>query len=512
MFKKLMLIASVMVLSSPFTYAVNPDEKPDAPLSLRGGGKKDSSEGGEVVVAREYTFPQFKKLEAALKGQVASFLEPRQRAHLAGMSKDDRAAMHLTEKEYLSEYLKRGESHGEAVASPMLYLIESMGMREQTVVFGPGSNAYLHHTAYQARTQVMKIALATTLTGKLTVASIKGDIYKTLVDIARVRENIVQCFFSNLLPTAFEGGNTAFLPGLHHKYASYRVFGTEDQIARFQTHMNGQISVLKESIALEYIFLEEAHINTKANYIVIEQDILAAKRAALGYYFAANSEKILLIDALNETLQMGAGHLPENVSHLAFSNTRHNLTTIGDDFLSWYRGLRTVDLSGISNLTTVGNVFLQGCRSLTEVDLSGLANVRTIAHGFLSSCSGLETVDLSALANVTTVDDSFLSDCYSLQTVDFSPLANLTTVGNSFISYCRGLTVVDLTPLASVTTVGDNFLSRCNNLTSIDLSPLVNITTVGNMFLSGYTGVTPIDPHGLIDSPVVVVQPRCCLL
>ncbi len=70
------------------------------------------------LLQEDNTFPQFNKLEAALKGEIASFLDPRQRAHLAGMSKDDRDAMHLTEKEYLSEYLMRGESPGEDIASP----------------------------------------------------------------------------------------------------------------------------------------------------------------------------------------------------------------------------------------------------------------------------------------------------------------------------------------------------------------------------------------------------------
>ncbi len=201
------------------------------PLSSRGGGgggKKDSSGGSEVAV-------------------------------------ESPASIHLTAKSSLSEYLKRGESPGEAIASPMSFLTNIMGMREQTVVFGP-NNGYLHHTACLARTLVMEMALATILTGKLTVASIKGDLYKTFVDVARVRPGLVQRSFIEFLPTEFEGENTAFLPGLHHKYASYRVFGTEDQIAAFQTHMKEHLAVLQESIALEYTSLAEAAIHKSHLY------------------------------------------------------------------------------------------------------------------------------------------------------------------------------------------------------------------------------------------------------
>ncbi len=327
-----MFIVSIMMVASSVSHAMFGEEEEGGgndsiPLhSSRGGG------GGGEKVGRADTFPQFNKLEDVLKGQVAGFLDPSQRAHLAGMSRGDRDAMHLTEKEYISAYLKREERPGEAIASPMSFLTNIMGMREKTVVFGPG-NAYLHHTACLARTLVMEIALATMLTGKLTVASIKGDLYKTLIDVSRVRPGLVQRSFIDLLPTAFEGGNAAFLPGLNHLYANYRVFGTEEQIEAFQTHMNGHLAVLQESIALEYTSLEEAPINTKATYIVIVQDRLAENKTALGDYFSANPQKTLLIDALQETLNIRDHHLSENVSHLAFSNTRHNLTTVGDGFL-----------------------------------------------------------------------------------------------------------------------------------------------------------------------------------
>ncbi len=435
-----------MVLSSPFTYAVNPDdedEKPDAPLSLRGEGKKASSGGGgEKAVRRDNTFPQFNKLEAALRGEIAGFLTPRQRAHLAGMSRGDRDAMHLTEKEYLSAYLKRGESPGEAIASPMSFLTDIMGMREQTVVFGPCSD-YLYHTVFLARTLVMEIALATILTGKITVASIKGDLYKTLVDVARARPGLVQRSFIEFLPTEFEGGNAAFLPGLNHKYASYCIFGTEEQIAAFQTHMNGQLAVLQEMISLEYTSLEEAHINTKATYIVIREGRLAEKKAALDAYFAANREKTLLIDSLRETLNIESYELPKNVSHLVFSNTRHNLTTVGDYFLSRCKYLTTVDLTSLARVTNIGNYFLSCCKALTTVDLSPLARVTTVGNFFLFHCSGLIAVDLSDLTSITNIDNYFLDGCIHLMTLDLTPLANVTTVGAGFLDGYRGVTPID---------------------------------------------------------------------
>ncbi len=389
MFKKLLLIASIMVVTSSFTYAGGLDEKLDALHSPKGIGKEASSGGGKK---EERAALLFKKLGEDVKGKIASFLEPSQRAHLAGMSRDNHAAMHFTAKQYLSEYLMRGESPGGAVASPMLYLTELIGMREQTVVFGPG-NDYLHHTAHLGYAQVMEIALATTLTGKLTVASRKGGLYNILVDVARARPGLVQCSFIDLLPTTFEEGESAFLPGLHHKYASYRVFGTEGQIAAFQTRVNEHLAVLQESIALEYTSFEEAPINTKAPYIVIGEDRLAEKRAALGAYFSANPQKILLIDALQETLRMSKYQIPKNVSCLDFSNTRHNLTTVGDWFLIECTALITVDLSAFANVTTIGNFFLYNCRNLTAVDLSPLVNVTTVSNHFLYGYKGATPID-----------------------------------------------------------------------------------------------------------------------
>ncbi len=98
MFKKLSLFYSLMILVSSVSHAmfseegVRDDKNP--PLSSR--------RDGEVAVASP-------------------------------------TAMHSTEKEYLLEYLKRGES----LASPMLYLTSIIGMREQTTVFDTG-NDYFH--------------------------------------------------------------------------------------------------------------------------------------------------------------------------------------------------------------------------------------------------------------------------------------------------------------------------------------------------------------------------------
>ncbi len=50
MFKKRMLIISIMIVASPFTYAMDPDDKegkPDALHLARGGGKKYSSGGSK---------------------------------------------------------------------------------------------------------------------------------------------------------------------------------------------------------------------------------------------------------------------------------------------------------------------------------------------------------------------------------------------------------------------------------------------------------------------------------
>ncbi len=140
----------------------------------------------------------------------------------------------------------------------------------------------------------------------------------------------------------------------------------------------------QDFISQEYTPFEEAPINTKATYIVIGEDKLAENREALGAYFSKHPKKIHLIDALYETLDINFQQLPGNVSFLAFSNTRHNLTTVSDGFLAFCRGLRAVDLSGLANVTTIGDGFLAFSRGLRAVNVSDLANVTTIGRNFLA--------------------------------------------------------------------------------------------------------------------------------
>ncbi len=141
--------------------------------------------------------------------------------------------------------------------------------------------------------------------------------------------------------------------------------------------------------------------------------------------------------------------MPAYVTHLAFSNTLHNLNNIYTD-------------CGEGEDT-----------NFTTVDLSPLSNLASpFGHGLFSKCIGLTTLDLPSLHNVTIID-------------------------NFFLYRCINLAVVDLSGLTNVTTIGENFLSGCSSLTAVDLSPLANITAVGHSPLSGYQGTAPIDLSGL---------------
>ncbi len=185
-------------------------------------------------------------------------------------------------------------------------------------------------------------------------------------------------------------------------------------------------------------------VSRKSSHIVIEEDNLAANKAVLSAYFSANPQKTLLADSL-----LGNFYVPEYVSHLAFSNTLHNLNTF-----------RTYDSQGAN--------------------------------------TNLMTVDLSALTNLDTFGWGFFSGYRNLTTLYLPPLSNVTTVENFFLYNCRNLVTVDLSTLSNVRTIAHWFLGNCINLTAVDLSPLANITAVGHIPLSGYQGTAPIDPHGVI--------------
>jgi hypothetical protein len=91
-------------------------------------------------------------------------------------------------------------------------------------------------------------------------------------------------------------------------------------------------------------------------------------------------------------------------------------------------------LSPLSNVTTIGDEFLRYCRGLNYVNLRGLSNVITIGSSFLDSCGALLTLDLSSLSKVTTIRDFFLLNCNNLRTIKgFSHWKSITEIGSDFL-------------------------------------------------------------------------------
>ncbi len=370
------------------------------------------------------------------KYPIFDFLSPSQRQRLALTSKGSIAALKEVAGYHVGVAI-------EPLDKSLRALTKVIGVEEGTTIFASGNLKGNPDYAVHLIPTDVKNNLLARAKDKLILASRKGGRYKILTDIEKGKQDYLEYSFTDLLPTEALGRNTAFLPGLNHKYASYRVFGTAPQVIAFRDALREKLDLLEAAILEEYTPLAETHINTKATYIVIGEDRLAENKAALVAYFSNNPGKTLLIDALQETIRMERHQIPENVPHLAFSNTRHNLTTVEHHFLSECSTLRTVDLSGLSNITTVEHHFLCGCRGLTTLDLSPLSNVTILRGYFLSGCSGLTSIDLFPLSNITTVSYSFLCDSRGLTTLDLSPLSNVTTVGSWFLSGYTGAIPID---------------------------------------------------------------------
>ena len=187
-------------------------------------------------------------------------------------------------------------------------------------------------------------------------------------------------------------------------------------------------------------------------------------------------------------LTIDEGLLPSDAKQISFRHSNCNntvisqVTSIGDDFLSWCSKITSVDLSGLSSVTSIGDDFLC-CSEITSVDLSGLSSVTSIGNNFLSSCSQVTSLDLSGLSSVTSIGDDFLSKCSQITSVDLSGLGSVTSIGNDFLFYCLKITSLDLSGLGSVTSIGNNFLFKCSGITSVDLSGLSSVKEIGESFL-----------------------------
>ena len=71
-------------------------------------------------------------------------------------------------------------------------------------------------------------------------------------------------------------------------------------------------------------------------------------------------------------------------------------------------------------------------------------NIKVLDNNFLSYCKGLREVDLSGLTYIREIGHNFLIGCYKLNGLDLSPLVSLEEIGGSFCCNCSGLQFVNL--------------------------------------------------------------------
>ena len=176
-------------------------------------------------------------------------------------------------------------------------------------------------------------------------------------------------------------------------------------------------------------------------YRTVKDCDLKGMQAELNEYFEKHPGHKLVIDvghALEESdLLILAGDLiPKNAKNLLITNTKENVKTIWDDFLSHATGIESLELAGFPKLTRIGEYFLRGCTGLQFLKLDGLSNVIDIASFFLRNCTGLKFLNLGPLANVQKISQWFLGGCTGLKDIDFTPLRHLETIGVCLLEEC----------------------------------------------------------------------------
>jgi hypothetical protein len=207
---------------------------------------------------------------------------------------------------------------------------------------------------------------------------------------------------------------------------------------------------------------------------------------------------IVAIDhAEGGVLSLSIDDLSQKIGKLSLVDPKQICTSIGDNFLSGFGSLTSLDTSGMSNVQSIGKLFLRECVSLTSLDTSGLKNVTSIGDGILYKCINLTSLDTRSLMKLRSIGDGFLYGCTSLISFDTRGLKNVKSIGKHFLSSCIGLTSLDTSGLKSVTSIGDNFLNECVKLTSLDTSGMSNVTSIGDHFLSDCKKLISLDTRGL---------------
>ena len=99
--------------------------------------------------------------------------------------------------------------------------------------------------------------------------------------------------------------------------------------------------------------------------------------------------------------------------------------------ITYYRQI--IDPSPLENIESLGNNFMSNYTSLISIDLSQLNKLTSIGNNFMSNCSSLKSIILPK--NLTSFEYSFLYYCYSLPTLNLSNLTCLESIKSMFLRF-----------------------------------------------------------------------------
>lgn len=211
-----------------------------------------------------------------------------------------------------------------------------------------------------------------------------------------------------------------------------------------------------------------------------------------GFLYGCSHLKTLNLKNVQVESFTSDSFFPSSESNLQFSNlTKFSVPTIvseeasiGDNFLTYFKTLKTVDLSGFNKVTNIGDYFLATCKSLTKVDFSPMTSLITIGGYCLNNDISLTEVDLNGLTSLTTIGMEFVAGCSFLTDIkNFNTLTSLKTIGNYFANR-TSLKSFKLSGLANLKSIDSYFLADNFALTEVELSDLPQLQTIGYYFCS----------------------------
>ena len=231
------------------------------------------------------------------------------------------------------------------------------------------------------------------------------------------------------------------------------------------------------------------------------------------------------------TFDLKATDIPYNLVHLIITNSKENVTFIGNDFLNYSshgsyhdelklkslsaaglinlrhigdnflyqaKKLKSFDTMGLTSLTSIGNNFLVEASELEMFNTAGLTNLLAIGDDFLH-LTGLKSFDTTGLINLTSIGDNFLTAADKLELFNTFGLRNLKSIGHNFLFFTINLKSIDTSGLVALTSIGDNFLAHSSELVSFDTTELTSLTSIGDRFLDRAENLVSFDTSGLVN-------------